>query len=261
VLVASVDCPGNQQGFSNSSNLPLGFRVINTGTVTPAARQLHIGFVNVSMGDQDTNKAWPHALCGMGQGAYQTQMGTATAQTANWANSAAPTTISAPSNTAVGGAGQGYSTLGGQYGLTGSATNETDWIIFGYSNPAGTAALAGKTLYITGIRISKMVVTGAAAVNATMFFWAAAAGSSNISLATTDSTTGSSPKRIPLGVQNFLASAPIGTAADGFDVDFDNAPLVVPAGTFFHIILKQLNGAATPSLLWRGQVTVMGYFE
>jgi hypothetical protein len=64
VLVASVDCPGNQQGFSNSSNNPIGFRVINTGTVTPTARQLHIGFVNVSMGDQDTNKAWPHALCG-----------------------------------------------------------------------------------------------------------------------------------------------------------------------------------------------------
>jgi hypothetical protein len=261
VLVASVDCPGNQQGFSNSSNLPLGFRVINTNNVTPAARQLQIGFVNVSMGDQDTNKPWPHVLCGMGQGAYQTQMGTATAQTANWANSAAPVSITAPSNTAVGGAGQGYSTLGGQYALASSVTNETDWIIFGYSNPAGTAALAGKTLYVTGIRISKMCVTGAAAVNATMFFWSAGVGSSNISLGTTDSTTASSPKRIPLGVQSFLAAAPIGTASDGFDIDFDNAPLVVPAGTFFHIIVKQLNGAATASLVWRGQVTVMGYFE
>ena len=133
--------------------------------------------------------------------------------------------------------------------------------MLGYSNPAGTAALSGKTLYVTGIRISKMVVTGAAAVNATMFFWAAAAGSSNISLATTDATTSSSPKRVPLGVQNFLAAAPIGTGVEGFDLDFDNAPLVVPAGTFFHIILKQLNGAATASLVWRGQVTVIGYFE
>lgn len=255
VLVASVDCPANQQGFTNSSNTPLGFRVINTNTVTPAARQLQIGFVNVSMGDQDTNKPWPHVLAGMGQGAYMTQMGTATAQTANWANSAAPASATL-SNTAA-----GYTTLGGQYQFVASATNETDWALFAYLNPAGTAALSGKTLYVTGIRISKMVVTGAAGVNATMFFWAAGIGSSAVSLATTDSTTASSPKRIPLGVQSFLAAAPIATAADGFDIDFDNAPLVVPAGTYFHIILKQLNGAATGSLIWRGQVTVMGYFE
>lgn len=182
-------------------------------------------------------------------------MGTATAQTANWANSAAPASATL-SNTAA-----GYTTLGGQYQFVASATNETDWALFAYLNPAGTAALSGKTLYVTGIRISKMVVTGAAGVNATMFFWAAGIGSSAVSLATTDSTTASSPKRIPLGVQSFLAAAPIATAADGFDIDFDNAPLVVPAGTYFHIILKQLNGAATGSLIWRGQVTVMGYFE
>ena len=256
VLVASIDCPGNQQGFTNSSNTPLGFRVLNTNTVTPTARQMHIGFVNVSSGDQDLNKQWPHTLCGMGQGAYQTQMGTATAQTANWSNSAAPTSATL-SNTAA-----SYTTLGGQYQFAATATNETDWALFAYQNPAGTAALSGKTLYVTGIRISKMVVTGAAVgANPTFFFWAAGVGSSAVSLATTDSTTTSSPKRIPLGVQNFLASAPIGTAADGFDIDFDNAPLVVPAGTFFHIILKQLNGLGTASLIWRGQVTVMGYFE
>jgi hypothetical protein len=255
VLVASVDCPSNQQGFTNSSNTPLGFRVINTNTVTPVARQLQIGFVNVSMGDQDMNKPWPHVLAGMGQGAYQSQMGTATAQTGNWANSTAPTSASL-SNTAA-----SYTTLGGQYQFAALATNETDWALFGYQNPAGTAALSGKTLYVTGIRISKMIVTGAATVNPTFFFWAAGVGSSAVSLATADSTTASSPKRIPLGVQSFLAAAAIGTAADGFDIDFDNAPLVVPAGTYFHIILKQLNGTNTASLVWRGQVTVMGYFE
>lgn len=255
VLVASVECPGSQQGFTNSSNTPLGFRVINTNAVTPVARQLQIGFVSVSMGDQSTNKPWPHVLAGMGQGAYQSQMGSGITQSANWGNSSAPASA-ALSNTAA-----SYVTLGGQYQFGASATNETDWALFGYLNPAGTAALSGKTLYVTGIRISKMVVTGAATVNATFFFWAAGVGSSAVSLATTDSTTSSSPKRIPLGVQSFLAGSTLGTAADGFDIDFDNAPLVVPAGTYFHVILKQLNGAATPSLVWRGQVTVMGYFE
>jgi hypothetical protein len=255
VLVASVDCPGNQQGFTNSSNLPLGFRVVNTGTVTPTARQLHIGFINVSLGDQTTNKPWSHALCGMGQSSYQTQTGTAVAQTTNWTNSTAPANATL-SNTAA-----SYTTLGGQYQFAAGATNETDWALFAYQNPVGTVALSGKTLYISAIRISKIILTGAAAVNPTFFFWAAAVGSSAVSLATADSTTTASPKRIPLGVQSFLAAAPIGTSSDGFDIDFDNAPLVVPAGTFFHIILKQLNGAATASLVWRGQVTVMGYFE
>jgi hypothetical protein len=255
VLVAAIDCPSNQQGFANSSNTPLGFRVINNNTVTPAARQLQIGFVSVSMGDQDTNKPWPHVLAGMGQGAYQSQMGSGITQTANWGNSQAPASASL-SNTAA-----SYATLGGQYQFAASATNETDWALFAYQNPAGTATLSGKTLYVTGIRISKMVVTGAAAVNATFFFWAAGVGSSAVSLATADSTTASSPKRVPLGVHSFVAGATVGTAADGFDIDFDNAPLVVPAGTYFHIILKQLNGTNTASLVWRGQVTVMGYFE
>lgn len=255
VLVVSIDCPGNQQAFANSSNLPMGFRVNNTGAVTPTARQLHIGFVNVSMGDQNTNKPWSQALCGMGQGAYQTQMGTAVAQTTNWANSVAPVSATL-SNTAA-----GYTTLGGQYQFVASVTNETDWALFGYQNPIGTATLSGKTLHVTGINISKMVVTGAAGVNATYFFWAAAYGSSAVSLATVDAATTSSPKRVPLNIQSFLAAAPIGTAADGENFDFSDAPLVVPAGTFFHIILKQLNGAATASLVWRGHVTIKGYFE
>lgn len=255
VLVSSIECPGNQQAFTNSSNLPMGFRVINTGAVTPTARQLHIGFVNVSIGDQATNKPWSHALCGMGQGSYQTQMGTAVAQTTNWVNSTAPVSATLL-NTAA-----SYTTLGGQYQFGATAANETDWALFGYQNPAGTATLSGKTLYITNINISKMFVTGAAGANPTFFFWAAAIGSSAVSLATSDAATTSSPKRIPLNTQSFLAAAPIGTAADGENFDLSNSPLVVPAGTFFHIILKQLNGAATASLVWRGQVSVIGYFE
>jgi len=128
-------------------------------------------------------------------------------------------------------------------------------------NPAGTNALPGKNLYVTAIRICGLVVTGAAAVNATMFFWAVGIGSSAVSLATTDAATTVSPKRIPLGIQNHLAAAAVGTGADGFDVQFTDAPLVVQPGTYLHIILKQLNGTNTASLVFRGQVMVNGYFE
>jgi hypothetical protein len=254
VLVASISCPDAQPSLTSSSSQPVFARVYNSGTAS-AGRRVEIGFLNVSLGDQHNNKPWQHALCGLGQGAYQTQLGTATAQTANWANSAAPASASL-SNTAA-----SYATLGGQYQFAATATNETDWALFGYLNPVGTNALPGKTLYVTNIRVSKMLVTGAAAVNATMFFWAVGIGSSAVSLATTDTAVTISPKRIPLGIQNHLASAAVGTAADGFDVSFADAPLVVYPGAYFHIILKQLNGTNTASLVFRGQVMVNGYFE
>lgn len=257
-LVARVLCPAAQQGFTASSNIPMGARVFTIGTAA-SARQLQIGYINVGTGDQNTTKLWSHALSGSGAGAYQSQQGNAAAQTANYANSTAPTSA-VVSNTVA-----GYTTLGGQWQIAANATNETDWALFGFTVPAGTPTLPGKTLYVTGIRIGETVVTGAAGVNATSFFWAAACGSNNVSLATTDGgagvTTTHAPRRVALGSQSFLATAAIGTQAPGFAVDFASAPLVCPAGTFFHVILKQLNGAATASLIWRGTVTVMGYWE
>jgi len=259
VLVASIECPAAQSSFTSSSNTPVGFRVWNApaGTIS-VARQILVGYVNVSIGDQSTNKPWGHAMAGAGQGAYQAHAASNAGQLANWNNSAAPTSYT-PSNTAA-----GYTTLGGQWQLAANATNDTDWCAFGYTVPAGTATLPGKTLYITGIRIGETVVTGAAGVNATYFFWAAAVGSSAVSLATTDTVGPPSthaPRRVPLGGQPFLAAAPLGTVSPGFFVDFSSAPLVAPAGTFVQIIHKQVNGAATASLVWRGTVTIIGYWE
>lgn len=261
ILVASIDCPSAQQSFTSSSNTPVGFRVFNAaaGTIS-VARQILVGYVNVSVGDQNTNKPWSHAMAGSGQGAYQAHAATNAGQLANWANSAAPTSYTAANITA------GYTNLGGQWQLAANATNETDWCTFGYTVPAGTATLPGKTLYITGIRIGETVVTGAAGVNATQFWWAAAVGAvaATVTLATTDAAGPPSthaPRRIALGGQSFLAAAPVGTVAPGFFVDFSSAPLVAPAGTYVQIISKQLNGAATVSLVWRGTVTIIGYWE
>ena len=254
VLVSHIECPATQGSPASSSSLPLTWRVYNSGTAS-AARRFEVGFCSVSTGDLYSGKQWNTVMCGSGAGAYQVQPGTASGQTANYANSAAPASATL-SNTAA-----GYTTLGGQYQFAASATNETDWALFGYQNPAGTATLAGRTLYIRSIRIGEMVVTGAAAVNATSFFWAAGVGSTAVSLATTDAAATVAPRRVALGSQHFLAAAAVGVSAPGFQVDFGDSPLVVPAGLFCHIIVKQLNGAATASLIWRGTVTVIGHFE
>lgn len=253
-LVSKILCPATQGSPASASALPLAWRVYNSGAAS-AARRLEVGFVNVILGEVMTGKPWSNALAGSGQGAYQNQAGSASGQTANWANSAAPVSATLSNTTA------GYATLGGQYQFAATATNETDWALFAYTNPAGTATLPGKTLYVTEVRIGEMVVTGAATVNATMFFWAAAAGSTAVSLATTDGAATVGPRRVALGSQAFPATAAVGAIAAGFSLDLERGPLVVPAGTVFHIILKQLNGAATASLVFRGSVTVTGYFE
>jgi hypothetical protein len=253
-LVAAIPSPSTQPGPTSAWSQPVFARVYNSG-VASAGRRIELGCITVEQADMNSGKNWAHVMAGTGGGAYQNQPGSASGFTANWANSAAPASASLSNTTA------GYTTLGGQYQFAASATNETDWALFGYTNPAGTSTLPGKTLYVTGIRIGEMCVTGAAGVNATMFFWAAAAGSTAVSLATTDAAATVAPRRVSLGSQCFLAAAAVGTQSPGFYVDFGNSPLVVPAGCFFHVIVKQLNGAATASLVWRGTVLVNGYFE
>lgn len=254
VLVSSIKCPATQPTPCASSSQTLMYRVRNIGA-TSAGRQLHIGYINVTLGDQNTTKPWTHVLCGGGNHCSNNQIGSSAGQTSNFVNSTAPT-LATLSN----GSGS-YTTLGGQYRFAATATNETDWALFAYTNPVGTTSLPGKTLYITNIRIGEMVITGAAGVNATMFFWSCSGGCSAVSLTTSDTTTSVSPRRVPLGISSFLAAAPIGTVSPGHTVDFSDSPLVVPPGTVFHVILKQLNGAATASLEFRGHVTVIGYFE
>jgi len=254
VLVYKCYVPAAYGSPTSSTSLPFMARVNNTGAAS-AARQVVLRLIAANQGEFAINRSWSHTLCGMGSGSYQTQPGTAAAQTANYANSAAPASATL-SNTAA-----SYTTLGGQYQFAANATNETDWALFGYQNPAGTATLAGRTFYVTSIRIGEMHVTGAALVNPTMFYWAAAAGSTAVSLATTDAAATLGPRRVALGGQSFLATAAIGTQSTGFTVAFGDAPLVVHPGCFLHIILKQLNGAATASVVFRGTVTVVGYFE
>lgn len=254
VLVASIKCPATQPTPCTSSSQPLMYRVRNVNA-TSAGRQLHIGYINVTLGDQNTTKPWTHVLCGAGNHCSNNQIGSASGQTANFLNSTVPA-LATLSNTAA-----SYAQLGGQYRFAATATNETDWALFAYTNPIGTTSLPGKTLYVTGVRIGEMLITGAAGVNATMFFWSCSGGCSAVSLVTADNTTNTSSRRVPLGISSFLAAAPIGTVSPGHFVDFSNCPLVVAPGTVFHVILKQLNGAATSSLEFRGHVTVLGYFE
>ena len=131
-----------------------------------------------------------------------------------------------------------------------------------YLNPSGTASIPAKTMYVTGIRIDTMNTVVAVATTATVLQWGCAVGSSGTSFATADSATAGTraPRRMILGLQSFPVGATVGAVANTIDVKFD-APLMVEAGTYFHIILKIPIGTATSTELFRGTIMINSYAE
>lgn len=252
-LVGNVAVPSIQGSPMSSSAQPLFARAyVPTGLTASAGRRVEIGYMSASLGDANMNQSFWMTSAAMGRGAYQTQPGSVIAQTTNWANSAAPATATL-SNTAA-----SYTTFGGQWRIAAVAGAETDYALFGFQVPAGSSTIAGRTLHIIGVRIGETVnEVVAVATTPTVFQWAIAVGSTNVSLATTDGVATVSPKRKPLGSQSFVVGAAVGQIAGGFDNDIGMA---APAGTFVHIILKVPVGTATATETFRGTVSIDGYY-
>lgn len=251
-VVATMDITSTAAtvgSITDTQYFPMSFRIQNSG-VASAGNQLIVGPVTVFC-DGDDTLGYGHRMARMGsqlQAANGSGLATRTGvQNPNWANSAAPSSATL-SNTAG-----GYTTLGGQYQFAATATNETDWALFAYQNGAQ------QNLYVTSI-YADMCITGAASVNATNFFWAAATSATAVSLAGTDNlgagTTG--PRRLPLFSMGHLAAAAQGACLGSYSRTFD-PPLVVEPTRFLHIILKSLNQAATASLVYRGVVGIHGH--
>jgi hypothetical protein len=265
ILVASIDCPANQAAFISGTNIPVGFRVLNTSTVTPVARQLQIGFINVGIGDQNTNKPWSHAMAGAGQGSYQTQVGSAVGGTvtrgaapAGWVTSGTAratgtwTATSAPATASLGGmfVTPAISTL----------SSDADYPVFAYQVPTGTATLAGKTLYITSIRVGEAYASAAASTNAIQLTYIVTVGGTSATTSTADATTTVAPRGLVVGSHGFLATGVTGTISPGFEVTFPT-PLVCPAGTFFTFVCRPFGTVASNTLVVSSSLSVNGYFE
>lgn len=265
VLVGEIKCPSQFSTMAASSNLPVGFRVINLNT-TSVARILYVGYVNVGVGDQNTNKPWSHVMSGMGQGAYQTQIGNAIGPTVTRGTGALGHPTSATARIAgsyVQSSGPSLNSLGGLWTspAMSTLTTEFEYPIFSYQNPVGTAALPGKTLYVTGIRIGETSVSVGATGGGGMFLsYIAMPESSGSSMATTDSVTNTSGKSIVLGGQGFASGDVAGTMKPGFDMSFPS-PLVIPTGKYLLVGVRLLGTTTANTLVVTGSVAVNGYFE
>lgn len=264
-LVATQSVPAGQGSPTSSMNLPIFGRVYNSGTAS-AGKQLRFGFLGASQGDLSSYKTFGHQSSGSGGGAYQIQPGTASGPTVTrgagstgWPTSATArtagtwTATSAPATNSLGGLwlSPAISTL----------TSDADYPVFAYQNPAGTATLPGKTLYITGVRVGETTVTTVAATNAITLAYAAGIGSTGSATNVTEAAAAVAARIIPLGQVAFIATAAVGTFAQGWHVDLSEAPLVCPPGTFVHFIVRPFGTVTSNTLVVAGSVTFIGYHE
>ena len=262
ILQAVLSAPTTGGAGTTAVNeLPIFFRnnqkvLMPIPPPTANGPALRITQVSVTLTDNAGNRAYRDGLCGFSANAIQGQTGQTLGTTANYANSAAPASATL-SNTAA-----GYTTLGGQWQFAAVASSETDEALIGFTVPAGTSIAPGKTLYITGIHIEAVNTGATSATTATIIQWGIATGSSAVSLATADSTVNKSPRRLTLGLMSIPIGALAGTTFTGspMDIQFDS-PLVANAGEFVHVIMKQFLGTATASEIYRGTITINGYFE
>lgn len=246
IQVAQVDTPNGQAFPFNSGRQTILFRVYNGGSSPSLFPQLAIGQVLVKQEDLNQQKPWDETLATLGRGAYQSPV-TPFGQSANHTNSTNPVSA-ALSNTVP-----SYTTLGGRFQFAAVGGGTGDYALFGYQVPAGYQ------LIVRSIAIST-VVTGIAVVTPTILDWAIGVNANAASLATADGTNTWAPRRIPLGLQGFIALAGIGQMANDISRRFET-PLIIDSGRYLHIIMQVPNSAATPTLVFRGVVEINGYLE
>lgn len=258
VKLATIVRPNTEGGMSASLSLPMYARFYNSAAAS-AAQQLALTGWSAYTGDATNQKEPGHVAAINGHNVANIPDGATAGQTSNYANSAAPASTALSNTTAT----YAATVLGGQWQFVAVAGAETDYIVFGYLNPPGTATVPGKNLLVEGVTIHSYNMGAISATTPTLLQWGLGFGSTALSLATADSlTTGAQgPRRITVGVQSF----PVGTAIGGVpsnQIDFRvKSPYCVPPGGYLHLILKMPVGTATASQIIRGVASFDAHFE
>lgn len=246
VAVADVVNPAGIAYPVSAGHQPVLARAYNGGSSPSTAPQLSIGQVLVRQIAVNLDRPWRDAMAAAGMGSYQSPV-TTFGQTANHVNSTSPASATL-SNTAA-----GYTTLGGRFQFAAVGAAATDFALFAFQIPAPYK------FYCTSVAIS-CGVSGVGVVTATMLDWSLGINASAVSLATADAAGVWGPRRIPLGLQGFIALLGVGGMASDLSRRFD-PPLVIDSSRYLHVILQVPSGAATGSLVFRGDVLITGYFE
>jgi len=244
-----------------TASLPVFAQYVNTGTVSGGTfMQLKIGMIAVDQFDSQLSKPYSHIQAGKGLMAYQGLQGGTMGSSAKMPNNAAPDAGAALAN-----ASAAFLGLGGQFSFQPTLTSGSDGILCSYANPVGSINQTPRTLYITGVKIQS-VVTILFIGGPVIMFYSLAFGHTTVSLAQTETTTFATastkaPRRIPLGLESFVITSPIGQLSGTPPVTMQfTSPVVINPGEFVAIVAKNI-GTVTSAGVITSLVTFDGYFE
>lgn len=250
VVQGIIATPNTSGSPVYSPSQPWFARVINTAIAPTLANTLKIGYICVGLQDAvGLNLDVGSLAAYQGKTGLQGQTGYTMGSTALYTNSLAPGAGAAIANAT---AAAGFLGLGGQFAVQPTLAANTDGILCSYANPVPTAAIPGRTLLVKGIKIQGIVTT-ALTGGPVYYVYSACFGHTNVSLATTESATAKAPRRTPIGIESYAATAAVGTigSADGVYMAFNN-PIPVMPGEFFAIAAKNI-GTVTSA----GVITVL----
>lgn len=249
-IVGSLTIPAaNGQPFQSTS-LPFFMMKYNTGNVSNT-NTMRVSGVSVSLQDLLTTKPWAHQMALAGQSGYVGQDGQTQGKTSIWANNTAPTAVALTNTTAA------FVGLGGIAAVLPTLAANSDGIVFSFQNPAGTANIPGRNLIVTGAKMQG-AVTVIFAGGPVIYAYALAFGHTNVSLATPETgsfvtATTHAPRIVPIGLEAFIATAPVGTEGSGTAILTFQSPIVVRPGEFVQLIARNLGVVTTT-----GAVTLVG---
>lgn len=247
VLLATIDRPTSNGDMLAFGAFRLGAYLSNGSGALASFTQLHIGKWGVTYGDGEVDAPYAVRMAMMGNSGDNV-LGTG-AITAGITNSAAPASATL-SNTVA-----GYALPDGNFQWVAVAGAATDYALFAYQVPAGSAAVRGQNLVIYGavIELENAGAANSATVPTTVRFYLGT-GSTAVSLATADNGTtgGRAPRRRYLGSITIPINAVVGQIGDRTIRTNFAVPAIVEPGTFVHIIARITSGAATASQVVTG---------
>jgi hypothetical protein len=260
ILLGQMGTPhANGQPFMSAA-APVFVQKYCSGAVTNTC-SMRVSDITVTLMDINTTKAWAHLQACQGLALYNQPNGFTTTATGTktsiWANNTAPTAV-ALSNT-----GGAFIGLGGIGAVLPTLAVASDGILFSFLNSTGGVNSSGRNLVITGVTLQGAVSVILAGGPVT-YAYALAYGHTSISLATAETlsfvgTTTHAPKIVALGMDNFVATAPVGTLGTRISLTL-TTPIVVRSGEFVQLIARNIGTVTTT-----GAITFVasydGYWE
>ena len=242
-FLGDIDVPaGNGEPFMNGA-LPVSFQQRNSGAVTGTQMQVKVAGLHI---DQQNyfNKPMADICTSFGYMGSQGQDGGTMGSTAILSNAATAAAAAVVNTTAS----AQFTGLGGVFLVLPTLTAGTDGILCDYAIPAGGVNQTPRRLVIRGVNISSGVQTVLTGGPLNMAY-SLAYGHTAVSLAQTETAsfataTTKAPRRIPLGVQNYIAAAAAGIESKDLVVKF-TAPIYVNPGERVAIAVRNLGTVTT----------------